>query len=380
MRVAVIGGGIAGGGVAYELGMGAEVTLFEQETTCGYHSTGRSAALFTECYGDPVVRRFAMTSRAFLEQPPEGFSDQPLVRARPVMFIATHDQGAALERSLADYREMVPTVRAAAAGEALDLCPVLDAEVIAGGIIEPHAADLDVHALHTAFLRGTRQRGGRILTSAGVTGLTRAGNRWTVITAAGTDHFDVVVNAAGAWCDRVGALAGARPLGLVPKRRTAFTFTPPIGPGPHPWPMVIDVDEQFYFRPEGVHVLASPCDETPVEPQDIRHDEIDVARGIERVESVTTLQIRSVVRAWAGLRSFVPDHRPANGWDPELPGFYWLAGQGGFGIKTSPAMSRFAAAMILHGAPPQDLEARGITAASVGVERLSGSRELRVES
>jgi D-arginine dehydrogenase len=289
------------------------------------------------------------------------------------MFIATHEQGAALERSLADYREMVPTVRAAAAGEALDLCPMLDAEVIAGGIIEPLAADLDVHALHTAFLRGTRQRGGRILTSAGVTALSRAGNRWAVTTATGTDHFDAVVNAAGAWCDRVGALAGARPLGLVPKRRTAFTFTPPTGPGPYPWPMVIDVDEQFYFRPEGVHVLASPCDETPVEPQDIRHDEIDVARGIERVESVTTLQIRSVVRAWAGLRSFVPDDRPVNGWDPELPGFYWLAGQGGFGIKTSPAMSRFAAAMILEGAPPADLEARGITAASVGAERLRGT-------
>jgi D-arginine dehydrogenase len=134
--------------------------------------------------------------------------------------------------------------------------------------------------------------------------------------------------------------------------------------------MVIDVDEQFYFRPEGVHLLASPCDETPVEPQDVRHEEIDVALGIERVQSVTTLRIRSVVRAWAGLRSFVADHRPVNGWDPDLPGFYWIAGQGGFGIKTSPAMGRFAAAMILDGEPPEDLAAVGVTAEAAGVERL----------
>jgi D-arginine dehydrogenase len=375
MRVAVIGGGIAGASAGYELAAGADITLFEQESTCGYHSTGRSAALFTECYGEPVVRRLAIASRTFLETPPPGFTDQPLVRPRPVMFVATHDQVAALETSLADYHEMVPAVLSAAAREVVAMCPVLDAAVIAGGIIEPHAHDIDVHALHTAYLRGVRGRGGRILTSAGVTALGRRGNRWTVQTAAGTDHYDVVVNAAGAWCDRVGALAQARPIGLVPKRRTAFTFAPPQGPRPYPWPMVIDVDERFYFRPEGVHVLGSPCDETPVEPQDVHHEEMDVALGIARIAAVTTLDIRTVVRAWAGLRSFVADHRPVNGWDPELPGFYWLAGQGGFGIKTSPAMGRFVAGMILEGSPPEDLEARGITMASVGVERLSRSLE-----
>lgn len=366
----MVGGGIAGASAAYELAAGAEVTVFEQEATCGYHSTGRSAALFTECYGDPVVRRLAIASRAFLETPPPGFSDEPLVRPRPVMFVATRDQGNALERSLADYRAMVPTVRSATADEAADLCPVLDPEVVIGGIIEPHAHDIDVHALHSGFLRGIRARGGRILTSSGVTGLDPDATGWIVHTAAGPERFDVVVNAAGAWCDRVATLAGARTIGLVPKRRTAFTFAPPGAPGPYPWPMVIDVDEKFYFRPEGVHVLGSPCDETPVEPHDVRHDEIDVAVGIDRIEAVTTLQIRSVVRAWAGLRSFVSDHRPVNGWDPELPGFYWLAGQGGFGIKTSPAMSRFAAGMILQGAPPEDLVAAGVDAEALGVERL----------
>lgn len=369
-RIAVIGGGIAGTSAAYELAARAEVTLYERESTCGYHSTGRSAALFTECYGDAVVRRLAMAGRDFFEHPPAGFTEDPLVRPRPVVFVGTHAQQAALGTALADYSAMVPAVHGISATAAVALCPVLDLDVVAGGIIEPEARDIDVAALHLGFLRGIRVRGGRVVTSAGVTGIAADRGGWQVTAGDRTEHFDVVVNAAGAWCDIVGRMAGAAPIGLVPKRRTAFTFSPGTGTGPLAWPMVIDVAEQFYFRPEGVHVLASPCDETPVEPHDVRHEEIDVAIGIDRVQSVTTVEIRSVIRAWAGLRSFVVDHRPVNGWDPELAGFYWIAGQGGFGIKTSPAMGRFAAAMILEGAPPADLVAAGVTAAAVGIARL----------
>lgn len=372
MRIVVIGGGIAGTSAAYELASRADVTVLERETVCGYHSTGRSAALFTECYGEPVVRRLAIASRSFLERPPEGFADEPVVRPRPVMFAGTHAQQAALDGSLADYSAMVPSVHGVPTDEAVARCPVLDPEVIAGGIVEPEARDIDVHALHQGFQRGIRRRGGRIITSAGVEALSPAGDGWRVTAGGTTHHADVVVDAAGAWCDVVGAMAGADGISLVPKRRTAFTFAPPNASGPLDWPMVIDVDEQFYFRPEGVHVLASPCDETPVEPHDVRHDELDVALGIERVESITTLQIRSVVRAWAGLRSFVADHRPVNGWDPRLPGFYWIAGQGGFGIKTSPAMGRFAAGMIVDGAPPEDLVAAGVDQVTLGVARLTG--------
>ncbi|HEX5630903.1 MAG TPA: FAD-binding oxidoreductase [Acidimicrobiia bacterium] len=370
MKVAVVGGGIAGASVGYELAASCEVTLFEAEKTCGYHSTGRSAALFTECYGDPVVRRLAIASRGFVEHPPPGFAAVPLVHPRPVLFVATAAQEEARLECLVEYRAMVPAVREVSPAEAVGLCPVLDPAVVTGGVLEPDARDIDVHALHSGFLGGLRSRGGRIVTSAPVAGLRRRGTGWEVIAADQSGDFDVVVNAAGAWCDRIGGIAGAAPIGLVPKRRTAFTFASPTGPGPHSWPMIIDVAEQFYFRPEGVHVLGSPCDETPMEPQDVRHDEMDVARGIERIESVTTMTIRSVQRAWAGLRSFVSDHRPVNGWEPDLPGFYWLAGQGGFGIKTSPAMARFAAAMIRDGSPPEDLVAAGITVESVGVERL----------
>ena len=351
ISIVVIGGGIAGASVAYELADSADVTLLEREAVCGYHSTGRSAALFTECYGDPVVRRMAIASRPFLARPPEGFTEDDLLRPRSVLFVGTGAQHAALEASLDDYRSMVSDVRGVSAEEALAMCPALDpardrrrdrrtrrpghrrprppprlpAGPAAARRPHPHQCRGRRAAPHRHRLEGRRQR---------------------------RESFDadVVVDAAGAWCDVVGAIAGAASIGLVPKRRTAFTFRP--GVEHRSWPMVIDVDESSYFRPEGAQVLVSPADETPMEPVDVRHDEVDVALAIERINAVTTLSIRSVDHAWAGLRSFVADHRPVNGWDPDLPGFYWLAGQGGFGIKTSPAMGRFASALILHGQPP----------------------------
>jgi D-arginine dehydrogenase len=251
------------------------------------------------------------------------------------MFVATHEQQAALERSLADYQAMVPTVRPATAAETNNLCPVLDPEVIAGGIIEPQARDIDVHALHTAFLRGARQRGGRILTSTGVTGLGRAGNCWTVQTAAGRDDFDVVVNAAGAWCDRVGALAGARPIGLVPKRRTAFTFATPDGPGPYPWPMVIDVDELYYFRPKESNARFVRRD--PHGTADIRHEK-STSPCIERIEAVTTL--RFIGRGLGGDCAFVRTTARSTA-GTRLPGFTGLPGRAALASRP-PAMGRFA--------------------------------------
>lgn len=369
MRVAVVGGGIAGASVAYELAKRAEVTVFEQEATCGHHSTGRSAALFTECYGDRIVRSLAMASRPFLSSPPEGFTEAPLVHPRSLMFVATGEQMERFPGALADYSSMVPAVHEVGADEAVRRCPVIDPKAVEAAILEPDAMDIDVHALHLAFQQAARRRGARIVVSSPVSKLDRLGDGWRVQAGEHDTDFDVVVNAAGAWCDEVGRLAGAGPIGLVPKRRTAFTFEPGVD-GHRSWPMVLDLDEQFYFRPEGPHLLGSPCDETPMEPCDVKHEELDVAIGIDRIQSVTTMKIRSIDHAWAGLRSFVADHRPVNGWDPQLPGFYWLAGQGGFGIKTSPAMARFAAGMILDGNPPDDLLASGVTAEALGVDRL----------
>lgn len=370
-RVVVVGGGIAGASVAYELAAEAKVTVLEQEVTCGHHSTGRSAAIFTECYGDEVVRRLAIGSRRFLQDPPDGFTDAPLATPRPLLFVGGPEDTTALDAAFVEFKALVPSIERLDATGCVKACPILRPDTVIGGVLEPNGADLDVHALHAGFLGGIRRRGGRVHTGSPVVGLERRGEAWLASTPSGVFEADVVVDAAGAWADRVGDLAGADPIGLTPMRRTAFTFPAPEGASTSGWPMVIDVHhEQFYFRPEGrSQLLASPCDQTPMEPHDVRHEEIDVALGIERIESVTTLRIRSVAHAWAGLRSFVADHRPVNGWDPSLPGFYWLAGQGGFGIKTSPAMARFAAGLILRGTVPDDLTAIGLAIGDLSVTR-----------
>jgi D-arginine dehydrogenase len=368
--VAVIGGGIAGTSAAFFLAERASVVVLEGESTLGFHSTGRSAAVFTECYGESVVRRLALASRRFLAGPPDGFTDVSLLAPRGIAFVATSAQEGLLAPSLAEQQQLVPSVRGLSAREAANLCPVLDREIV-GGVLESDAKDLDVHALHTGYQRGIRHRGGEIRTKFAVDRIERHDDAWTV--ACGNDRVEagVVIDAAGAWCDVVAAAAGVDPIGLVPKRRTVFTFEPPSGVDHRSWPMIVDIDEQFYFKPEGPSLLASPGDETPVEPHDVPHREEDVALGIERIQSVTTMSIRSIQNAWAGLRSFVADNRPVNGWDPAVPGFYWLAGQGGFGIKTSPAMGRYAASMILDGGPPADLASSGLDAESLGVERLN---------
>lgn len=369
--VAVVGGGIAGTSVAYFLARdGASVVVLERESTLGVHSTGRSAAIFTECYGTPVVRRLALGSRPFLADPSDGFVDDPILTPRSILFPASPDQAGRLERSAADQQALVPSVRLLDADEAVERCPVLDPSAVAGAVLEPGAMDIDVHGLHMAYQRGVRRLGGEIRTGFEVVAIDRALDRWVVRAPAETVEAATLVNAAGAWCDLVAAMAGADTVGLVPKRRTAFTFAAPSDSEPRSWPMVIDLDEQWYFKPEGPHVLGSPCDVTPVEPHDVRHREEDVALGIERIEAATTMRIRSIQTAWAGLRSFVADGGPVNGWDDAVGGFYWLAGQGGFGIKSSPAMGRYAASTILTGAPPADLADLGLDDATLGVRRL----------
>ncbi len=368
--VAVVGGGIAGTSAAFFLAARCSVALVERERTLGFHSTGRSAAVFTECYGEPVVRRLAIASRPFLDRPPEGFSDRPLLIARGIAFVATHEQANRLDSLTASQQVLVPSVRRLDSVEATDLCPVLDPAVVVGGVLEPQAMDLDVHALHMGYQRGLRQRGGEIRSEFGLENAERIGDDWVIRSGGEEVRAGVLINAAGAWCDEVAVAAGVAPIGLVSKRRTAFTFTPPPDADHRSWPMIIDLDEQFYFKPEGASILASPADTFEMEPHDVRHREEDVALGIERIQSVSSLSIPSVQNAWAGLRSFVRDNQPVNGWDDEVEGFYWLAGQGGFGIKTSPAMGEYAAAMILEGAPPADQLAVGLDPASLGVERL----------
>lgn len=365
----IIGSGIAGAGAAYELADGARVLLLEREEAHGYHTTGRSAALYIETYGNAVIRGLTRASRGFFEAPPPGFCDYPLLTPRGCLNIARADQLEALAAATAEAGEVaVPLSREAV----LDLVPVLRADYVAGGLLEPAAMDADVAALHQGFLSGAKARGAEIRTGCEVVAIERRAGGFRV-TCASRETFEaaVVVNAAGAWADRIAALAGAQPVGLQPMRRTALIVDGPPGVDIRAWPAVIDVDEQFYFKPDAGRILASPADETPSEPCDAWADEMDVAICVERVQAAADIPVRRIVRSWAGLRSFVADRSPAVGFDAQVRGFFWLAGQGGYGVQTAPAAARAAAALAKGQGLPDDIAGNGLAEADLSPARLA---------
>ncbi|MFO0985939.1 MAG: FAD-binding oxidoreductase [Alphaproteobacteria bacterium] len=370
-RFAIVGAGIAGASAGYNLAGQGPTLLIERESQPGYHSTGRSAALYTETYGNRIIRALTIASRPFFEAPPRGFTEHPLLKPRGTLVIARADQRAQLDAALAESKAILPSVEAVDAARAQALCQALRPGYVASGFYEEDARDMDVHAIHQGFLRGFRAAGGTLVCDAEVIRLRREGTGWRIETRAGTFAADIVINAAGAWSDALARMAGARPVGLVPKRRTACTIEPPAESGFRGWPAVIDVDERFYWKPDAGQLILSPADETPVEPQDIQPEEMDIAICIDRVEQASTLAIRRVQRKWAGLRSFVKDKTPVAGFAPEAPGFFWLAGQGGYGIMTSPAMGRVAAALAQGNPMPADIAAHGVLPADLAPARLA---------
>jgi D-arginine dehydrogenase len=250
--------------------------------------------------------------------------------------------------------------------------PCLRPEAAALGLAEDGASDIDVHALHQGYLRGFRQHGGRVWTDAHVAGLARDGGFWTVTLADGRAlRACHLVNAAGAWADELADLAGARRIGLEPRRRTAFTFAPPEGVDAARWPAVIGIDESYYFKPDAGQLLGSPANADPVHPHDVVPEELDVALGIHHIEQATTMTIRRPHRVWAGLRSFVADGDMAIGWDGEREGFFWLAGQGGYGIQSAAGAASLARSLLLGEALPEALRAEGLDAATLSPARLN---------
>lgn len=370
----VIGGGIAGASAAYALSRHGTVTLLEREEQPGYHTTGRSAALYSRRYRNPLIRGLATASGPFLESPPPGFTEHPILTPRGLLLIAGAGQEEALAAQFDADQVAAGIARPVARNEIFDLAPVLDPDYVAAATYIEAAKDIDVNGLHAGFLRGLRRAGGEIVTAAEVSGLRRAGGRWEVTTTAGDHVAPAVVNAAGAWADEIGALAGASRLGLEPRRRTVATFDPPEGIDPSPWPMVMDAEERFYLKPEAGRLLISPCDETLSPPCDAQPDEVDVAVAVELIERATTLEVRRLTHRWAGLRSFFPDRMPVCGRDPRLEGFVWLAGQGGFGIMTAEALGRAAAAVARSAPLPHDLLEAGITEETLGPNRLTSLR------
>ncbi|AZO53599.1 MULTISPECIES: FAD-binding oxidoreductase [unclassified Mesorhizobium] len=373
--VLIIGGGMAGASAAFFLAAGRQVTVLEAEAHCGMHTTGRSAALFIEGYGNIAIRAFTRASRQFFVEPPSGFCDVPLLTPRGTMSIGTAAQRPRLEALFAERVAESPT-----AIEWLDpdasrsVIPILRPEYEASAFLDRSAMDIDVDTLHQGFLRGARRQGARVVTNARVEGIERIGGIWTVTTTAGVFEAPVLVDAAGAWADQVAEMAGAMPLGLVPKRRTAMLVKTPPGINAKDWPGVIDVDEMFYFKPSSGMLLLSPADETPSEPCDAQPEEIDIAIAVDRVQQAAALPVTHVSRSWAGLRSFFADKTPAVGWDPHVEGFFWLAGQGGYGIQTGPALGQLTAALVTGSELPKPFLGEGADPSLLSPARFHAPR------
>ncbi|WP_404299355.1 NAD(P)/FAD-dependent oxidoreductase [Alicycliphilus denitrificans] len=367
----IIGAGIAGASMAWELAVQRRVLLLERESQPGYHTTGRSAALYSATYGTPNIRALTRASRAFYDAPPPGFGGSPILRPRGVVYLAGPDQLDLLEAAYAEALPLNPHVRRLTREEMLALVPCLRPEAVAAGMSEPGAADIDVHALHQGYLRGLRQRGGELRTNAEVTGLQRLGDGWRVTLAAGdVITAGAVVNAAGAWADVVAGLAGVPPIGLEPRRRTAFTFPVPAGMHAADWPAVIGIAEDYYFKPDAGQLLGSPANADPVAPHDVMPEELDVALGIHRIEQVACFDIRRPSHTWAGLRSFVADGDLVIGWDEHVPGFFWLAAQGGYGIQSAAGAALLARQLALDEPLTAQLVEEGITRDALSPARL----------
>ncbi|MDX1581415.1 MAG: FAD-dependent oxidoreductase, partial [Alphaproteobacteria bacterium] len=362
--------GIAGASAGYFLSPHGDVTLLEREDIPGYHTTGRSAAFYAPSYGGPALRPLTIESGPFLHTPPEGFSDVPLLHERGALYIARDDQRGALQNFYDELARLTPEVEMLDGAEATKRCPVLREDYVASAMFEPACHDIDVNAVHQGYLRGLRKRGGQVVTGAEVLSLTRKGGAWVVETSAGTYEAEIVINAAGAWGDVTGQLAGLAPVGLTPLRRTVITVPAPQPDISH-WPLVLDVEEAFYFKPESGSILASPADETPMEPCDVQPEELDIAILIDRLQNATEIEVPRIERRWAGLRTFAPDRTPVVGFDPDAPGFFWFVGQGGYGIQTSPSMGRLAESLIIHERFPDFLGGYDISRETYAPQRFS---------
>ncbi|MEV6149897.1 FAD-binding oxidoreductase [Nonomuraea sp. NPDC052129] len=363
----VIGGGIAGAAAGYFLAPHGRVTLLEAERTPGIHSTGRSAAWFSEYYGGTEVRALTAASRTFYEAPPPGFGDASLLNPRGALVLVPPDAGEEFDRAVADGAVEVSR------DEAREMCPVLRPRSHERALLRPRACDLDVAATHQGFLAGVRRRGGRVVTGARVLAIEPVPGGRRVETTAGDFTAVYVVNAAGAWADEVAALAGAAPIGLRSLRRTAALVPGPFGhdaAAVASWPMVTDLAGTFYAKPESGGLLLSPADSTPMPPGDPRADDLDVALAIARFEEATTVKVTHVTHRWAGLRSSVSGDVPVIGEAADDPGFFWLAALSGYGIQVAPAAGLLLSALVT-GTPSPELAACAPALAPASTARTS---------
>ena len=369
--VAVVGGGIAGVSAAAAIAQTHSVVLLEQESELAYHTTSRSAAVYVENEGGPIFHRLSTASRPFFdaEHVVEGLPTR-YVEAMPVLAVGNEsNRQEIIDRSRAG-QEVTPSIRIVEGDELLTHCPIIDPASVTIGMLEPTAGSIDVMGVHQHFLRNARRDGVQVLRSAKVQSGERRGGRWHLETTAGTIGAEVVVNAAGAWGDVVAASCGVQPVGLQPKRRTAFTARSSVDPTG--WPFIYSSIPglECYFKAEaGSQLLCSLSDEQDSEPCDARPEELDIALAIERINTISTLDLRSVTTTWAGLRTFAPDRNPIFGWDDSADGFLWMVGQGGCGIVTAPAAGEVAGALVRGESLPSSVTDLGLTAEALAPRR-----------
>ncbi len=371
--VIVIGGGIAGISAAARIARHATTVVLEAESALGYHSSGRSATFYHFGIGKDAVRGMTAASSDFFAAPPADYADGPLWMEKPALFIA--DQASlpeldALHVEMARFTDTIQRIDAAAAANIVPVLKTGEAGVIAA-LLDTGGRKLDADALLQANARAFRRAGGTIMFDAPAKAIAFDGERWTVDTPGASYSARIVVNAAGAWADMVAGMAGVRPLGLTPMRRTIIGFDPPAGLATADWPFLKTVsDDGFYMLPDAGRLLASPMDVTPHPPCDVQPDDYDIALAAWRVEEATTLEVTRIATRWAGLRSFVADKVPTAGFAPDAPGFFWLAGQGGYGLQTSPAMAQAVEALMFDLAWPDELVAQRVRPEHVRPERL----------
>ncbi|MFN3726043.1 MAG: NAD(P)/FAD-dependent oxidoreductase [Allosphingosinicella sp.] len=348
--IAIVGAGMAGASLAAEVAPHARVLLLEAEDHPGYHSTGRSAAFWSETYGGPGVQPLTTASREFLANPPEHVSDRSFLSHRGCLHVADRSGEPLLDGLLSDFDGSDVVLERRRREELERVLPQLRPGWNRG-VYEPSCADIDVAGLHAAYLRLARKAGAELVTAARVESAERVGGQWHLRTSAGEFSTAILVDAAGAWADQVAVLAGERPLGIQPYRRTLLQVEvdPPAAAD---LPLVVDAAGRFYFKPEaGGRLWLSPHDETACDPCDCAPEEIDVARAIAGLELASEWRVVRIERRWAGLRSFAPDRLPVYGFSDSGRGFFWCAGQGGFGIQTAPAAAKLAAALLLGREP-----------------------------
>ena len=358
--VAIIGGGIAGLSLTYFLSPHRSVAVLERETALGYHSTGRSAAEFVLRYNAPEVCALAAIAKDFFDSPPEGFSDIPLLRQRGGVTIANAEKASRLEEMFRTELAFTPELEPLDEEELLARVPILKLGYAEAAFYDPNFWDIEVESLLQGYVKGARRNGAEIRERHAVLSASHDGQAWTIETSAGSVRAKTVVNAGGGWADPTAEMFGVKPLGIIPHRRTAITVDLPEGVDISDMPEINEIDEEFYMKPDAGRLFASPADATPCEPGDVQPEELDVAWAAHYVEEATIIPVRRVAKSWAGMRSFSPDKLPVIGFAPDRPGFFWVAGQGGFGILTSPAVGSLAASQLTGASQPEGFDVQAL--------------------